>query len=71
MSKKIGSRLAESVKQSRGGRPSDTARPPATQPLPPPPGSDVTVCAPQPAPTVSQDPAPSHGVLHPTRVWPD
>ena len=71
MSKKIGSKLAESVKQSRGNRPGETARPEATRPLSSPPASDAPVAGKPPARTLSQEPAVSHGVLHPPRIWPD
>lgn len=71
MSKKIGSKLAESLKQRRGNPPGETARAPATPAPSSPPAPAAPLAAKQPAQTPSQEPPASHGVLHPSRIWPD
>ena len=70
MSKKMGSKLAESLKQRRGNPPGETARPQATQPLPPP-ARKAPAAAEQPVQRAAQEPSASHGILHPSRIWPD
>lgn len=70
MSKKIGSKLAESLRQRRGNPPGETARPEVTQPRSSP-ARKAPVAAEQPGQRAVQEPAVSHGVLHPSRIWPD
>ncbi len=71
MSKKIGSKLAESLRQRRSHPPGEALRPELTQPLSPPPARKAPVSGEQPVQQVAQEPPASNGVLHPSRIWPD
>jgi len=71
MSKKIGSKLAQSVKQSRGNPPGETARSEVTPTPSMPPAGNAPVAADKPVQRAAQEPPASHGVLHPSRIWPD
>lgn len=71
MSKKIGSKLAESVRQKRANATDGTARPELPSTAASLPVIEAAVAAARPAATVSREPSVSHGVLHPPRVWPD
>ena len=71
MSKKIGSKLAESLRQRRGNPAGETTRLQATQPLSPPAPNAPATPAQQRVQRAAQEPFASHGVLHPSRIWPD
>lgn len=68
MSKKIGSKLADSVRQKRASLRGETAAPEA-RPVSPSP--KVPASAQQAGQRAAQEPSASHGVLHPARIWPD
>lgn len=70
MSEKIGSKLAKSLRQKRGSMPGETARPETTR-LPLPAASEAPRAPEQSVQTVPQEPVASHGVPHPSRIWPD
>ncbi|MDA8364509.1 MAG: hypothetical protein M0Z84_12020 [Gammaproteobacteria bacterium] len=70
MSKKIGSKLAESLRQRRGNLPGEAARPEVTQPQSSP-VPNAPVVSDQAGQSAPQEPSVSHGVLHPMRIWPD
>ena len=70
MSGKIGSKLVKSLRQKRGSMPSETARPETTRP-PLPAASEAPLAAEQSVQTGPQEPVASHGVPHPSRIWPD
>jgi hypothetical protein len=71
MSKKIGSKLVESLRQRRGNPAGETARPEVTQPLSSPAPNAPVVAEQQLVQWAAQEPFVSHGVLHPSRIWPD
>ncbi|MHB8668348.1 MAG: hypothetical protein ACYC7B_12630 [Burkholderiales bacterium] len=71
MSKKIGSKLAESLRLRRSSPPGKSARPEATPTLSTPPARKATVAAERPVQRAAQEPPASLGVLHPSRIWPD
>ena len=74
MSKKLGSKLAESVRQQRSNRPGQTAgsdATPADSTSLSPAARNVAAGTGQSVRTTSGDPAASHDVLHPSRIWPD
>ena len=70
MSGKIGSKLVKSLRQKRGSMPGETARSETTRP-PLPAASEAPLAAEQSVQTVPQEPVSSHGVPHPSRIWPD
>lgn len=70
-SKKIGSKLADSVRQQRANAQSEMARPEVPSTASSLPAIKAAVAAAQPVQRVSQEPSVSHGVLHPPRIWPD
>jgi len=70
-SKKIGSKLADSVRQRRANPLGEMARPEVPSSASSLPAIKAAVAAAPPVQTRPQEPSVSHGVLHPSRIWPD